>query len=305
MSKYIAAIDQGTTSTRCILFNHQGNIVSVGQKEHEQIYPHPGWVEHNPDEIWKNTLEVIAIARINVSANSSDIAAIGITNQRETTVVWNKKTGKPYYNALVWQDTRTTELVAKYEKEGGLNQFREKPPLISPKQFTLTMISDNKKQEILKRTGQNVPANSPKVSVIIPAYNIANYVAETLDSVNSQTFKDYEVIVINDGSPDSIEFEKVLKPYFESIIYLKSVNIGAGAARNIAIEHSRGELLAFLDGDDVWLPKFLESQVNFLEKNSFDLVYADADLFGDSRLAGKTYMQTSPSVGEATPGSSP
>ncbi|WP_026629566.1 glycerol kinase GlpK [Dyadobacter alkalitolerans] len=125
MSKYVAAIDQGTTSTRCILFNHQGNIVSVGQKEHEQIYPHPGWVEHNPTEIWKNTLEVIAIARINVSATAADIAAIGITNQRETTVVWNKRTGKPYYNALVWQDTRTTVLVAKYEREGGLNQFRE------------------------------------------------------------------------------------------------------------------------------------------------------------------------------------
>ncbi|GGN14589.1 glycerol kinase [Dyadobacter beijingensis] len=125
MSKYIAAIDQGTTSTRCILFNQQGNIVSVGQKEHEQIYPHPGWVEHNPTEIWKNTLEVIALARINVSAHAQDIAAVGITNQRETTVVWNKRTGKPYYNALVWQDTRTTDLVAKYEKEGGLNQFRD------------------------------------------------------------------------------------------------------------------------------------------------------------------------------------
>ncbi|WP_353722597.1 glycerol kinase GlpK [Dyadobacter sp. 676] len=125
MSKYIAAIDQGTTSTRCILFNKQGNIVSVGQKEHEQIYPRPGWVEHNPTEIWKNTLEVIALARINVSAHASDIAALGITNQRETTVVWNKRTGKPYYNALVWQDTRTTDLVAKYEKEGGLNQFRD------------------------------------------------------------------------------------------------------------------------------------------------------------------------------------
>lgn len=125
MSKYIAAIDQGTTSTRCILFNQQGNIVSVGQKEHEQIYPRPGWVEHNPAEIWKNTLEVIALARIHVSAHTSDIAAVGITNQRETTVVWNKRTGKPYYNALVWQDTRTTDLVSKYEKEGGLNQFRE------------------------------------------------------------------------------------------------------------------------------------------------------------------------------------
>ncbi|TLV00042.1 glycerol kinase GlpK [Dyadobacter luticola] len=125
MSKYIAAIDQGTTSTRCILFNHQGHIVSVGQKEHEQIYPKPGWVEHDPTEIWKNTLEVIAIARIKASATAADIAAIGITNQRETTVVWNKRTGKPYYNALVWQDTRTSDLVSKYEKEGGLNQFRD------------------------------------------------------------------------------------------------------------------------------------------------------------------------------------
>jgi glycerol kinase len=129
MSKYIAAIDQGTTSTRCILFNHQGKIVSVGQKEHEQIYPQPGWVEHNPEEIWKNTLEVIAISRIKASATAADIAAIGITNQRETTVVWNRRTGKPYYNALVWQDTRTTDLVAKYEKEGGLNQFRDKTGL--------------------------------------------------------------------------------------------------------------------------------------------------------------------------------
>ena len=125
MSKYIAAIDQGTTSTRCILFNHQGNIVSVGQKEHQQIYPHPGWVEHNPTEIWKNTLEVIALARINVSAHVSDIAAVGITNQRETTVVWNRKTGKPYYNALVWQDTRTTDLVARYEKEGGYHTNKQ------------------------------------------------------------------------------------------------------------------------------------------------------------------------------------
>ncbi|CAG5009920.1 Glycerol kinase [Dyadobacter sp. CECT 9275] len=124
MSRFIAAIDQGTTSTRCILFNPQGNIVSVAQKEHEQIYPQPGWVEHNPDEIWKNTQEVVALARIQASANASDIAAIGITNQRETTVVWNRKTGKPYYNALVWQDTRTTDFVATYEKDRRINEFR-------------------------------------------------------------------------------------------------------------------------------------------------------------------------------------
>ncbi|MPR33334.1 glycerol kinase GlpK [Salmonirosea aquatica] len=124
MSKYVAAIDQGTTSTRCILFDRQGNIVSVGQKEHEQIYPKPGWVEHNPDEIWKNTLEVIALARIKASITAADVAAIGITNQRETTVVWNRRTGKPYHNALVWQDTRTGELMARFEREGGIDRFR-------------------------------------------------------------------------------------------------------------------------------------------------------------------------------------
>ncbi|TAG69357.1 MAG: glycerol kinase, partial [Runella slithyformis] len=124
MSKYIAAIDQGTTSTRCILFNRQGQIVSVGQKEHEQIYPQPGWVEHNPDEIWQNTLEVIAQARIKASALVTDIAAVGITNQRETSVIWNRHTGKPYYNALVWQDTRTGDLVAKMAETGGQDRFR-------------------------------------------------------------------------------------------------------------------------------------------------------------------------------------
>ena len=124
MPPYIAAIDQGTTSTRCIIFDRQGNIVSIGQKEHSQIYPQPGWVEHDPEEIWRNTQEVIARARINAQIQASDIAAVGITNQRETTVVWNRKTGKPYYNALVWQDTRTGDLVAKYAEEAGQDRFR-------------------------------------------------------------------------------------------------------------------------------------------------------------------------------------
>lgn len=127
--KYIAAIDQGTTSTRCIIFDKKGNIVSVGQKEHEQIYPKPGWVEHNPEEIRKNTLEVIAQARINKSLSVNDIAACGITNQRETTVVWNKRTGKPYYNALVWQDTRVGDDVNQLEKQYGSQWFREKTGL--------------------------------------------------------------------------------------------------------------------------------------------------------------------------------
>jgi len=124
MPTYIAAIDQGTTSTRCILFDRRGSIVSVGQKEHRQIYPQPGWVEHDPEEIWRNTLEVIALARIQASVQVSDIAAVGITNQRETTVVWNRKTGKPYYNALVWQDTRTGDLVNQFAQADGMGQDR-------------------------------------------------------------------------------------------------------------------------------------------------------------------------------------
>ncbi|AUD05274.1 glycerol kinase GlpK [Spirosoma pollinicola] len=125
MPSYIAAIDQGTTSTRCIVFDKQGKIVSVAQKEHKQIYPQPGWVEHDPEEIWRNTLEVIALARIKGKLSVQDIAAVGITNQRETTVVWNRRTGKPYYNAIVWQDMRTADLVIEYSGNGhGQDRFR-------------------------------------------------------------------------------------------------------------------------------------------------------------------------------------
>ncbi len=113
MADYVLSIDQGTTSTRAILFNHGGTIHTSGQKEHEQIFPRAGWVEHDPAEIWDNTREVIgqAISKANIS--NSDIAAIGITNQRETAVVWDKTTGKAVYNAIVWQDTRTDKIVAE------------------------------------------------------------------------------------------------------------------------------------------------------------------------------------------------
>jgi glycerol kinase len=124
MSKYIAAIDQGTTSSRCILFDQQGNIVSVDQQEHKQIYPKAGWVEHNPIEIWQRVREVIENSIIKAEARISDIAAVGITNQRETTVMWNKKTGLPYHNAIVWQDTRTTSICNQLAKGFGNDRFR-------------------------------------------------------------------------------------------------------------------------------------------------------------------------------------
>lgn len=141
-------------------------------------------------------------------------------------------------------------------------------------------------------------AKNPRVSIIIPAYKVAQFISETLDSVFAQTFKDYEVIIVNDGSPDTDELERALEPFMAGVVYLKQENSGAGAARNRALRAARGELVAFLDADDIWLPEFLEEQVEFLEKGNYDLVYADALLFGDSPTAGMTYMQTTPSRGE-------
>src|SRR5215207_8095401 len=129
MAQYAAAIDQGTTSTRFMVFDHGGQVVSVDQKEHRQIYPKPGWVEHDPLEIWARTQEVIegALEKGNISAQ--EIAALGITNQRETTVVWNKNTGRPIYHAIVWQDTRTDVMTNELAKDGGQDRFRGKTGL--------------------------------------------------------------------------------------------------------------------------------------------------------------------------------
>jgi glycerol kinase len=126
MAQYAAALDQGTTSSRAMVFNHEGRVVSVSQKEHEQIYPKPGWVEHDPQEIWARSQEVLDEALEQAGGNRDDIAALGITNQRETTVVWDRNTGEPVHNALVWQDTRTDKLVDELSADGGQARFQEK-----------------------------------------------------------------------------------------------------------------------------------------------------------------------------------
>jgi glycerol kinase len=126
MAKFSAAVDQGTTSTRCMVFDRSGRVVSIAQKEHEQIYPKPGWVEHNPNEIFSQTQEVVQEAVALADSKPGDIASVGITNQRETTVVWDKKTGEPYYNAIVWQDTRTDKICNELAEDGGQDRFREK-----------------------------------------------------------------------------------------------------------------------------------------------------------------------------------
>lgn len=124
MPDYVAALDQGTTSTRFIVFDRAGRIAASAQKEHEQIYPQPGWVEHSPDEIWRCTQEVMAEAMARGSIAARDLAGIGITNQRETTVLWDRRTGRPMHNALVWQDMRTAELVSAFSRGGGADRFR-------------------------------------------------------------------------------------------------------------------------------------------------------------------------------------
>ena len=129
MTKFVAAIDQGTTSTRFIVFDAEGNIAAFDQKEHKQIYPAPGLVEHDGMEIWQNTLDVINNGMRKSGLSSDDIAAIGITNQRETTILWNKITGKPYTNAIVWQDTRTLEIISDLEKQGLSEEIRLKTGL--------------------------------------------------------------------------------------------------------------------------------------------------------------------------------
>jgi glycerol kinase len=140
-ARYIVAIDQGTTSTRAILFDHAGDLVATGQREHRQIFPQAGWVEHDANEIRDNTLAVLGDALAAAGATASDVAAIGITNQRETAVIWDRGTGEPIANAIVWQDTRTQDLVDKLAAEGGVDRFRAQTGLPLATYFSATKIA--------------------------------------------------------------------------------------------------------------------------------------------------------------------
>ena len=155
----------------------------------------------------------------------------------------------------------------------------------------------------MKTTIPNTDPNQtvPAVSVIMPAYGVAQYIGQAIDSVLAQTFTGYEIIVVNDGSPDTDELERVLEPYRERIVYLKQENAGVSVARNTAIRAALGRYLAFLDPDDLWEPEYLAVQVGALESNpTIDAFYPNALLFGDTSSAGKTYMDICPSTGEVT-----
>lgn len=140
MGKYVMAMDQGTTSSRCILFDKAGNICSLAQKEFAQYYPKPGWVEHDPHEIWSSQMAVAIEAMGRIGADAGDISAIGITNQRETTIVWDKRTGNPIYPAIVWQCRRTADMIEELKKDGFADKIREKTGLIPDAYFSGTKI---------------------------------------------------------------------------------------------------------------------------------------------------------------------
>ena len=137
--KYILALDQGTTSSRAIVFDHEGNIVSIAQKEFTQFFPQSGWVEHDPEEIWSSQVAVATEAIVKAKLKPNDIAAIGITNQRETTVVWDRETGEPVFNAIVWQDRRTAAYCDSLKEQYGKN-IQEKTGLIIDAYFSATKI---------------------------------------------------------------------------------------------------------------------------------------------------------------------
>ena len=140
MEKFILALDQGTTSSRALLFDHSGNIRSMAQKEFSQIFPKPGWVEHDPSEIWSSQVAVAAEAMSKISITGKSIASIGIANQRETTIVWDRKTGKPLYNAIVWQDRRTSDLCDELKGKGLSDVIKKKTGLVIDAYFSGTKI---------------------------------------------------------------------------------------------------------------------------------------------------------------------
>lgn len=153
--------------------------------------------------------------------------------------------------------------------------------------------------EVQIETGQNC-LRSPLVSVIIPAYKVSEFIAETLDSAFAQTLNDFEIIVVNDGSPDTAQLETALEPYKDKLIYIVQENKGAAVARNTAIRHSSGKYLAFLDGDDIWHPDHLETQIKLIEKDQIDMIYCDGELFGETIKTGHRFSERSPSQAPVT-----
>ncbi len=174
--RYVAAIDQGTASSRCLIFDRSGSIVSVAQKEHRHIYPKPGWVEHDPLELWVNVEEVAARAIADAQLRPSDLVALGIANQRETTVVWNRETGQPLHNAISWQDMRTDHLVRELNAQFGPEYFRSRSGLPATTYFSgpkLRWLLDNVRGSARARGERRGPVRDDRLVVDLAAHRSA------------------------------------------------------------------------------------------------------------------------------------
>lgn len=185
MAKYIMALDAGTTSNRCILFNRKGEILSVAQKEFTQIFPGPGWVEHDANEIWSTQLGVTVEAMSKIGATADDIAAIGITNQRETTIVWDRETGEPVYHAIVWQCRRTSEYCDSLKEKGLTDTFRRKTGLRIKKPSEVLKVGDKVKVKVLN-------TNDGKISLSMKA--IEELQAEEVENIDVKQYGSSESV---------------------------------------------------------------------------------------------------------------
>jgi glycerol kinase len=251
MPKYIVAIDQGTTSTRCMIFDHNGNAVAVDQKEHRQIFPKPGWVEHDPLEIWASVQQVISGSIKKADSDPlkviSEIAAVGITNQRETTIVWDKSTGQPVYNAIVWQDTRTDVICAKLAKNGGQDRFRKKTGLPLATYFSgpkIKWILDNVKGARTKaKKGELLFGN-------IDSWIIWNLIGEHLTDVTNASrtlLMDLKTLDWDDDILRLMGIPRAMLPKIRSSSEVYG-NVKAGPLQGIPVAGDLGDQQAALFG---------------------------------------------------------
>ena len=212
MASYVAAIDQGTTSSRCALVDHHGQIVAMAQREHEQIYPQPGWVEHDPQEIRRNVDLVIREALDQLAASPADLVAVGLTNQRETTLLWSRKTGEPFGNAIVWQDVRTAELCRRLGADDGADRFRSKTGLPIATYFAgpkIRWLLDNDEDVRLRAEDGEVAFGTMDSWV---AWNLTGDHVTDVTNASRTMFMDLETLAWDDGLLDAIGVPRSLLP---------------------------------------------------------------------------------------------
>jgi glycerol kinase len=255
--KYVGAVDQGTTSTRFMVFDHEGKVVAIDQKEHEQIYPKPGWVEHNPIEIWDRCKDVIAGALAKANLTAEDLAAVGVTNQRETTVVWDKNTGEPIYNAIVWQDTRTDQLIKKFGKEGGQDRFRRKVGLPLATYFSgpkIRWILDNVPGAKAKATKGELLFGNIDTWVIWNLTGGANGGAHVTDVSNASRTMLMNLKTL-DWDPDILKIMGVPRKMLPAVMPSSAVyGEGVGSLKGVPVAGDLGDQQAALFGQTCFSP---------------------------------------------------